>query len=242
MPITSANLALGMSFVLLASAPAAAVTTLTKTVGTTFSHTFSTTSQYTGNTGNTLAAAASPVISFAQFDTRGRFVLTGVSITMNRTLSALIELTNGSNNGRNGNLQYQMTSTVTNSTLGLTSSTVLGTASQAIAIAAGTRTISQGAVQIGGTVQNIFTPSTFTPYAGTGNITLTSAVTNFISAVTVTSGGPGSLSGKSSGSVDGNIQVVYTYYDLVPEPSSWAMLIAGFGLVGAAARRRRVIA
>ncbi|WP_235927667.1 PEPxxWA-CTERM sorting domain-containing protein [Sandarakinorhabdus rubra] len=28
----------------------------------------------------------------------------------------------------------------------------------------------------------------------------------------------------------------------VPEPSSWAMLIAGFGLVGAAARRRRVVA
>ena len=26
----------------------------------------------------------------------------------------------------------------------------------------------------------------------------------------------------------------------VPEPSSWAMLIAGFGLVGAAARRRRM--
>jgi hypothetical protein len=25
----------------------------------------------------------------------------------------------------------------------------------------------------------------------------------------------------------------------VPEPSSWAMLIAGFGLVGAASRRRR---
>ena len=28
----------------------------------------------------------------------------------------------------------------------------------------------------------------------------------------------------------------------VPEPTSWAMLIAGFGLVGAAARRRRVVA
>jgi len=25
----------------------------------------------------------------------------------------------------------------------------------------------------------------------------------------------------------------------VPEPGTWAMLIAGFGLVGAAARRRR---
>ncbi len=29
-------------------------------------------------------------------------------------------------------------------------------------------------------------------------------------------------------------------YGVVPEPASWAMLIAGFGLVGAAARRRRV--
>ena len=28
----------------------------------------------------------------------------------------------------------------------------------------------------------------------------------------------------------------------IPEPASWAMLIAGFGLVGAAARRRRIIA
>lgn len=27
----------------------------------------------------------------------------------------------------------------------------------------------------------------------------------------------------------------------VPEPGTWAMLIAGFGLVGAAARRRRNI-
>jgi hypothetical protein len=27
----------------------------------------------------------------------------------------------------------------------------------------------------------------------------------------------------------------------VPEPASWAMLIAGFGLVGAAARRRRTV-
>jgi hypothetical protein len=28
----------------------------------------------------------------------------------------------------------------------------------------------------------------------------------------------------------------------VPEPSNWAMLIAGFGLVGAVSRRRRVLA
>lgn len=39
----------------------------------------------------------------------------------------------------------------------------------------------------------------------------------------------------------------YGYYEgfspaAVPEPASWAMLIAGFGLVGAMARRRRVLA
>jgi PEP-CTERM motif len=31
-------------------------------------------------------------------------------------------------------------------------------------------------------------------------------------------------------------------FDPVPEPASWAMLIAGFGLIGAAARRRRALA
>lgn len=31
-------------------------------------------------------------------------------------------------------------------------------------------------------------------------------------------------------------------FNAVPEPASWAMLIAGFGLVGAAARRRRMVA
>lgn len=40
-----------------------------------------------------------------------------------------------------------------------------------------------------------------------------------------------------NGAVIGN-----TVIDPVPEPQSWAMLIAGFGLVGAAARRRRAVA
>lgn len=33
-----------------------------------------------------------------------------------------------------------------------------------------------------------------------------------------------------------------TYTNAVPEPSNWALLIAGFGLTGAAMRRRRVFA
>ena len=36
-----------------------------------------------------------------------------------------------------------------------------------------------------------------------------------------------------------NVALNVTPSVAVPEPASWAMLIAGFGLVGAAARRRR---
>ena len=42
---------------------------------------------------------------------------------------------------------------------------------------------------------------------------------------------------------NGTGQAVFSYNGagVVPEPASWAMLIAGFGLVGAAARRRRAV-
>jgi hypothetical protein len=49
-----------------------------------------------------------------------------------------------------------------------------------------------------------------------------------------------------SGYLDGrDVLSVSTTFDAagaVPEPASWAMLIAGFGLTGAAARRRRAVA
>jgi hypothetical protein len=45
--------------------------------------------------------------------------------------------------------------------------------------------------------------------------------------------------GKSSLSLDGSVLPPPT--PGVPEPASWAMLIAGFGLVGAVARRRRQV-
>lgn len=38
----------------------------------------------------------------------------------------------------------------------------------------------------------------------------------------------------------GSFQILGTTIAAVPEAASWAMLIAGFGLVGAAARRRRI--
>jgi hypothetical protein len=47
-----------------------------------------------------------------------------------------------------------------------------------------------------------------------------------------------SISGTGAGGTVYNDASGVGYADVVPEPASWAMLIAGFGLVGAAMRRR----
>jgi hypothetical protein len=48
--------------------------------------------------------------------------------------------------------------------------------------------------------------------------------------------------GGASWIVSGADRGFATYVDTVPEPGSWAMLIAGFGLTGAVMRRRRTLA
>ena len=59
-----------------------------------------------------------------------------------------------------------------------------------------------------------------------GSNTLTFNVTNF-----------GQLSGNPSGL---RVEFTESNVSMVPEPQNWAMLIAGFGLIGAAARRSRM--
>jgi hypothetical protein len=46
-------------------------------------------------------------------------------------------------------------------------------------------------------------------------------------------------SAQGSGSAPSTTDFVLGTAGAVPEPANWAMLIAGFGLVGAVARRRR---
>lgn len=54
--------------------------------------------------------------------------------------------------------------------------------------------------------------------------------------------GAGVVQNGGSAVADMNIWAYAGGVGAVPEPASWAMLIAGFGLVGAAARRRRAVA
>ena len=58
------------------------------------------------------------------------------------------------------------------------------------------------------------------------------------------SGNPSAIGLRLSGAALGELQSGVTLIGTagVPEPASWAMLIAGFGLVGAAARRKSALA
>jgi hypothetical protein len=68
-------------------------------------------------------------------------------------------------------------------------------------------------------------------------ITLHNFVLRFqsLSGTGLFDGGSGTLNGASG------VGIV-TGVDVIPEPSSWAMLIAGFGLIGASLRRKRALA
>ncbi len=69
-----------------------------------------------------------------------------------------------------------------------------------------------------------------------GSIVLQNFVLRFFNVNGVASGGPGGPAVPVTGDDISAPGIV------VPEPSSWAMLIAGFGLIGAMQRRRRQIA
>lgn len=78
---------------------------------------------------------------------------------------------------------------------------------------------------------------TFTGTAQRTSITLHNLVLRFQSLSGT--GQSGNFEGQLNGA--SGVGIVTSVADVVPEPSNWAMLIAGFGLIGATARRRRAL-
>ncbi len=69
-----------------------------------------------------------------------------------------------------------------------------------------------------------------------GSVTVSGA-TNLVT-VSLNSAGLSALNEAANAGTAFNVGGSLSFGDVVPEPASWAMLIAGFGLVGAAMRRR----
>ena len=77
--------------------------------------------------------------------------------------------------------------------------------------------------------------STFTAFAATSNFV---ADINTLTFVTYNDSGPGGVRVEVGGTADAI--VVIPPATPVPEPATWALMLSGFGMVGFAARRRRI--
>lgn len=199
--------------------------------------------QYSGSASANLAPSAASAISFAQFNTIGgldqTLVLTGVRITALRTLTGAINVESASGNTRNGAISYEMTSRLQSGSLFNLTDTA-GSPSLAFAVS-GFSTVNVNTGQAALQASNVFNAATLAPYVGSGSISVTHSISNFISTLVLDGGGQGNLRGNSNGSVSGSVQVEYFFNDPIPEPSAWAMLIVGFGLTGATLRRQRAL-
>lgn len=109
------------------------------------------------------------------------------------------------------------------------------------ATGAGSVNVGSGPAEItlsGGTTQTRTSPFELSIFTGTG--TILGSPTVDPASITLSSG---FVTGQSLVSKATSFRITYTYDPVaapVPEPASWALMIAGFGLAGAALRRRRI--
>ncbi|OYQ28679.1 hypothetical protein CHU93_08960 [Sandarakinorhabdus cyanobacteriorum] len=244
------GLVLGLVAGMMAATPAAAVLYLkTATQTENYSVAFTSETQYNNNPPTSQITSFQPLsFTISQFNPIGSkgqaLQLTDVKISITSQLGGSINLS-GSANPRVGNLAYSIGNSFTIDLPGPSDFVVTTTPGQGASIPFVIPSLSQVTLGFGSTNTSSsgnFTPSTFVPYVGTGNFTVTHALANLLSDITLTTGGRGNLRGEANANVNGTFVIQYSYLDPVPEPASWAMLITGFGLIGATARRRRVIA
>jgi hypothetical protein len=179
-------------------------------------------------------------LALQQFDpTLG--TLTGIEVSLTGNVSSTIMFENlGSAGTITGSSMAQLTLTRPDS------STIV------IALPTQTRTASEGAFDgvidfsgtsgdtfsgVNGTATNISfltSPADFTLFTGTG------FVDAFLSGHgTSSASGPGNLATIVNTSAGGFATIAYTYNSLVPEPAAWALMIVGFGGIGAMLRDQR---
>lgn len=230
-----------------AASPAAAVTyakSITQTL--TYTTSFTTSTQYNNNPTNTITGITPASFTISKFNPVGSkgqtLTLTGITISYTSQLGGTVTLINGSANARVGNLQYEIANSLTIGPVGTPVQTLTSTVGAGILTPFNIPRQSQGNIGIGGAntfVSSSFSPTNLTPYIGTGSLTVTQGVANFFSDVILNSGGKGNLRGTANANINGAFTITYNYLDPLPEPQSWAMMIAGMGITGLIVRRRR---
>jgi hypothetical protein len=212
---------------LFAAAPAQAVVTISQTID--FSRLFSATS-------NTVANGGTDVALFNLYGGPASN-LAGVRITWvpDFNSSVFATVTNGSRPTLEASLASSYT--LNNSLFNFSGALNTGTA-----VLATTRDDRGNPL----TLDPIFTqpaaliaePTDISAFVGSGTSSVSYTLAS-ISRTTSQSGGSNPFTGHG-GSAGGSLQIDYFLLEPLPEPGTWAMLIAGFGLIGTSMRRRRL--
>jgi hypothetical protein len=180
--------------------------------------------------------STSQTLSFNQFDTSGgRFILQAVEISWNNSFNSNITATSGSGNTRTLQTTASFTSSLNSAgSLFSFSNVISGTSPQYTLAGQG----STATFPISGSASNSFSATNLLPFIGTGTISVVNTLSGIQGNITRLAGGQGSQS-LTGGTALGNFSIIYHFVDDIPEPSTWGMLILGFGMVGSAMRRRR---
>jgi hypothetical protein len=208
--------------------PSSAATMLTQTVA------------IPATTASVTAPGGTAAVNFAQFNpTLG--TLLGVTLSFSATSNTTLTVANNTPSARNWNVAPQSTASLSGNGFNLSDTETGGSLSFVLdrRIDAGTPRTAQ--VVFNGVYSDSDSlASGFVPFLGTGNVQFTFAALN---QWTVSGSGGGRT--FSPDSYTGNATLTYDYQVMdiepAPEPAAWAMMIAGFAAVGAAARRRRPI-
>lgn len=92
---------------------------------------------------------------------------------------------------------------------------------------------------VSGSGTGSFTATDLSGFIGSGSIAVTNSLSNIIGTINRVSGGGGNQS-LTGGSSAATLSVTYIY-EALPEPGTWAMLIIGFGFIGARLRAKRAL-
>jgi hypothetical protein len=176
----------------------------------------------------------SSTVSFAQFDP-SLGVLESVTLAFEAASSTTVDVSNSSNMSRNYNVTGNASASLTGNGFTLTDSYVLSGDTFTLGARFSpsnprttTRTYTADLSD-----SNIVTTN-LAAFAGPGTVSF-----NFARAANFT-GSPGNVSARPT-SFSGNATLTYTFSTptAVPEPATWALMLGGFGVVGAASRRRK---